>query len=82
MNTVVFTSKYPKHRRKSACENRYGFNSRHLNKLGINRVLITCDKDNAASSGVAKNNGGVLENEIYSEHYGCIIQRWWITPSS
>lgn len=44
--------------------------------LGINKVLITCDKDNIASASVIKANGGILKNEITEE--GNIVQRYWI----
>lgn len=47
-------------------------------ELKLDRVLIICDKINKASAGVAVNNGGVLENEVYSEVYSQIIQRYWI----
>ncbi len=45
-------------------------------KLGIDRVLMTCDKDNIASARSIIKNGGVLENEI--EDNGHIIQRYRI----
>ena len=45
-------------------------------KLGINRVLICCDKDNIGSAKSIINNGGVLENEV--EEDGHIEQRYWI----
>lgn len=47
-------------------------------KLGINRVLMTCDKDNIASAKSIMNNGGVLENEVVNDE-GVIEQRYWIT---
>lgn len=47
-------------------------------KLGIPRVLMTCDKGNIGSSKSIKNNGGVLENEIITED-GEILQRYWIS---
>lgn len=47
-------------------------------KLGINKVLITCDKDNVASAKTIIKNGGVLENEFINEE-GEIEQRYWIT---
>ena len=46
-------------------------------KLGIDRVLMVCDKDNIASRKTIINNRGVLENEII-ENDGNIIQRYWI----
>ncbi len=46
-------------------------------KLGIHRVLMTCDKDNIGSAKSIINNGGVLENEVINEE-GIIEQRYWI----
>ena len=46
-------------------------------KLGINKVLMVCDKDNIASAKTIINNGGILENEIIDED-GDINQRYWI----
>ncbi len=37
-----------------------------------------CDRNNLASARVIQNNGGVLENEVYSEAFSEIIQRYWI----
>lgn len=48
-------------------------------KLGIERVLVTCDKSNVGSARAIQKNGGVLENEIINED-GEIEQRYWITP--
>lgn len=45
-------------------------------KLGLSRVLITCDKSNIASARTILKNGGVLENEILYD--GEIVQRYWI----
>lgn len=46
-------------------------------KLGIDKVLMVCDKENVASRKTILANGGVLENEI--EVDGEIEQRFWIT---
>ena len=46
-------------------------------KLGIDRVLMTCDKDNVGSAKSILKNGGVLENEFLNED-GNIEQRYWI----
>lgn len=46
-------------------------------KLGINKVLMVCDKDNIASAKTIINNGGILENEIIDED-GDTNQRYWI----
>ena len=51
-------------------------------EYGEEKVLLTCDRDNAASRKTIIKNGGVLENEI-SDDVGLvecgIIQRYWIT---
>ena len=49
-------------------------------KLGIPRVLMTCDKDNVASAKSILRNGGVLENEVINEE-GVLEQRYWINLS-
>ena len=45
-------------------------------KLGIDKVLMCCDKDNIGSSKSIINNGGILENEV--EEDGNTVQRYWI----
>ena len=45
-------------------------------KLGIDRVLMCCDKDNIGSAKSIIRNGGVLENEV--EEDGHLEQRYWI----
>lgn len=44
--------------------------------LGINKVLMVCDKDNIASAKSIIKNGGILENEVIEN--GVIEQRYWI----
>lgn len=46
-------------------------------KLGIDRVLMVCDKSNIGSAKTIINNGGILENEFVNEK-GEIEQRYWI----
>jgi len=48
-------------------------------ELNLNKVLITCDKINVASSKVIQNNNGILENEIYNDTFSQMIQRYWIS---
>ena len=66
-------------------ERRRGYATRMLalalekcRKLGIDRVLISCDKENIASAKTILKNGGVLENEV-AEEDGSVLQRYWIT---
>ena len=46
-------------------------------KLGIDKVLMVCDKSNTASAKSIINNGGILENEFEDEKNN-IQQRYWI----
>ena len=46
-------------------------------RLGITRVLMTCDTANVASARTIQKNGGVLENEVINEE-GEPEQRYWI----
>ena len=46
-------------------------------KLGINKVLMVCDKTNIASAKTIIKNDGILENEI-ADADGKIHQRYWI----
>lgn len=47
-------------------------------ELNLDKVLITCDKINLASAKIIQGNNGILENELYSETFSGIIQRYWI----
>ena len=47
-------------------------------KLGMDRVLIVCNKENVGSAKSIVKNGGILENEIVDSE-GQIMQRYWIT---
>lgn len=45
-------------------------------ELGIEKALITCDKNNSGSAGTIIKNGGILENEIVKD--GELVQRYWV----
>lgn len=47
-------------------------------KLGLGRVLITCDKTNAPSAKTILHCGGVLENEVPDPTDGHTVQRYWV----
>lgn len=51
-------------------------------RIGIENVIVSCDKDNAGSAGVIRNCGGVLEAEFYSETFKAVIQRYVIKIES
>jgi len=42
----------------------------------LNRVLVTCDKNNIASARTIQACGGVLENEVQDDDH--MVQRYWI----
>ena len=44
--------------------------------LGIDRVLVTCDEDNAGSRAVIEGNGGVYEDSRFGK------RRYWIDAAS
>ncbi|TCI57614.1 GNAT family N-acetyltransferase [Exiguobacterium sp. SH1S21] len=46
-------------------------------ELGIERALITCDRENVASRQVILNNGGVADTP-YTEEGGNVVERFWI----
>ncbi|NIK69712.1 MULTISPECIES: GNAT family N-acetyltransferase [unclassified Paenibacillus] len=46
-------------------------------ELGIQRVLVCCDENNAASARTILNNGGI-EDKSFTEENGNVIRRFWI----
>ena len=68
----------PTERRKGYATKMIGMALEECRKLGIDKVLICCNKDNIGSAKSIMNNGGVLENEIIDED-GELLQRYWIT---
>lgn len=71
----------PTERRKGYATVMIGLALMECRKLGIERVLMTCNKDNIASAKSILKNGGVLENEVINEE-GQIEQRYWIALSA
>lgn len=69
----------PSERGKGYATKMIGLALKECKKLGIEKVLMVCDKDNIASRKSIINNGGVLENEIYNEDKTRTEQRYWIT---
>lgn len=66
----------PSERRKGIATAMIGLALDECRKLGIERVLMVCDKDNIASAKSIQRNGGILENEIPVD--GVMQQRYWI----
>jgi predicted acetyltransferase len=66
----------PSERRKGYATQMLSFALKKANELGLEKVLITCDKGNIASARTIRTLQGALENEVsYGEK---IIQRYWI----
>lgn len=66
----------PSERRKGIATAMIGLALKECKKLGIEKVLMVCDKDNIGSAKSIINNGGVLENEVAVD--GVTEQRYWI----
>lgn len=70
----------PSERRKGIATQMIHLALLECKKMGIERVLMVCDKENTGSAKSIIKNGGVLENEINVD--GVIEQRYWISTSS
>lgn len=66
----------PSERRKGIATKMIALALDECRKLGIEKVLMVCDKENIASAKSIIKNGGILENEV--EVDGVIEQRYWI----
>lgn len=66
----------PSERRKGVATKMIGLALLECKRLGIDEVLIVCDKDNVGSAKSIIKNGGILENEVVVD--GVIEQRYWI----
>ena len=66
----------PSERRKGYATAMIGLALIEAKKLGIDKVLMCCDKRNIASAKSIMNNGGVLENEVLIDDV--VKQRYWI----
>jgi len=67
----------PSERRKGIATAMIGLALEECRKLGIDKVLMVCDKDNIGSAKSIIKNGGMLENEVTVD--GTVEQRYWIT---
>lgn len=66
----------PSERRKGYATKMIGLALEECKKLGLDKVLMVCDKNNIGSAKSIMNNGGVLENEVVVN--GVTEQRYWI----
>jgi len=67
----------PSERRKGYATKMLSLSLDKCREIGLEKVLLCCNKSNIGSAKTIKNNGGILENEI-KEDNGNIIQRYWI----
>ncbi len=66
----------PSERRKGYAKEQLRLALEECKKLGIDKALVTCNKENIGSAKTILSCGGVLENEV--EEDGRITQRYWI----
>lgn len=65
----------PSERRKGIATKMIGLALKECKKIGLDKVLMVCDKKNVGSAKSIVKNGGILENEITVDG---IVQRFWI----
>ena len=63
-------------RRKGYGKKMLNYTSEFLFSLGLEKILITCDKNNIASKRTIESCGGILENEVVDESRTTL--RYWI----
>lgn len=66
----------PSERRKGLGKKMLRLALEKAKKIGIERALVTCNKENAGSRSIIIGSGGILENEL--EYEGEHILRFWI----
>ena len=66
----------PSERCKGIATAMIGLALKECEKLGIEKVLMVCDRENIASAKSIIRNGGVLDNEVETD--GAVEQRYWI----
>lgn len=71
----------PKHRNKGNGTKILELGLKEAAKLGLERVLVTCNKTNLASARIIEKNGGILENEVFAEADKVWKKRYWIDIS-
>lgn len=70
------------------CERRKGYASRMLKEalpfcrsIGLDKVLITCLRENEGSRRTILKNGGVYESTVIEPQSGKVLERYWISLS-
>ncbi len=82
-----FLEKFGGHIGYSICysERRKGYATRMLNdilpickEMGLEKILITCLKENIGSIKTILNNGGIFENTVFEPKENVYLNRYWI----
>jgi predicted acetyltransferase len=68
----------PSERRKGYATEMLALALDKCREMGIDKVLVSCDKNNEGSARTIKKNGGVLTRE-FADPRGAIVQQYWIT---
>ncbi|MFA6992845.1 MAG: GNAT family N-acetyltransferase [Candidatus Gracilibacteria bacterium] len=68
----------PSKRKMGFATKMLGMGLQKAKKLGLDKVLITCDETNFGSKKVIENNGGILENTVPQENGMPTRLRYWI----
>ena len=66
----------PSERRKGYATEMIRLALEECRKLGLTRVLMTCDKNNIGSAKSIIRNGSILEDEVWEND--SVKQRYWI----
>lgn len=69
-------SVHPDERRKGYATRMLQMDLENARRLGIQRVMITCDDDNIGSEKTILKNGGVYEKDVPVD--GRMVKRFWI----
>jgi len=67
----------PSERRKGYANKLLALSLEKAKELGINKVLVVCDKTNIGSLKVILNNGGIPDSDFIEDN-GNMIKRFWI----
>ena len=68
----------PSERRKGYATQMLKLALSKLKASGIERALITCDKENEGSRKTILNNGGIYESTVYEPDERVDVERYWI----
>lgn len=69
---------YPNARRKGYGTSILKLTLEEAKKMGLEKVLLTCDVDNIGSIRIIEKNGGILEKSLFDQESQKEILRYWI----